>query len=75
MESANAAVNVPIVQDQFAVRAAIGYRMTGDAEGTAYSDVAMYYRPDGTAWVAGLWTVTAAVGDRSGRCHATCAAS
>ena len=47
-------------------RAAIGYRMTGDADGTAVSDVAMYYRPDGTAWVAGLWTVTATVGDRSG---------
>ena len=47
-------------------RAAIGYRMTGDAEGTAFSDVVMYYRPDGTAWVAGLWTITVTVGDRSG---------
>jgi hypothetical protein len=47
-------------------RASIGYRMTGDAEGSAFSDVAMFYRPDGTAWVAGLWTVTATVGDRSG---------
>jgi hypothetical protein len=47
-------------------RAAIGYRVTGDADGQAYSDVAMFYRPDGTAWVAGLWTLTVTIGDRTG---------
>jgi hypothetical protein len=26
----------------------------------------MYFRPDGTAWVAGLWTVTATIDGRTG---------
>jgi hypothetical protein len=47
-------------------RAAIGYRVSGDAEGEAFSDVAMYYRPDGTAAIAGLWTLTATIDGRPG---------
>jgi Protein of unknown function (DUF3224) len=47
-------------------RAAIGYQVSGDAEGEAFSDVAMYYRADGTAVIAGLWTITGMVGGHAG---------
>ena len=47
-------------------RASIGYRMTGDIEGESTSEVVMFYRPDGTASVLGLWRVTGSVQGRRG---------
>jgi len=47
-------------------RASIGYRMTGDVEGEAVDDMVMYYRPDGTATVVGLWHVTGSAAGRTG---------
>lgn len=47
-------------------RASIGYRVTGDVDGQAVHDLVMYYRPDGTAHVVGLWQVTGSVGGRPG---------
>jgi hypothetical protein len=47
-------------------RASIGYRMTGDVEGESTSDVVMYYLPDGTASVTGIWHVTGSATGRRG---------
>lgn len=47
-------------------RASIGFRVTGDVDGEAVSDVVMHYLPDGTASVVGLWQVTGSVQGRSG---------
>ena len=47
-------------------RASIGYRMTGDVDGNATEDVVMYYRPDGTAAVVGMWHVVGAAAGRTG---------
>jgi hypothetical protein len=47
-------------------RASIGYGVTGDVDGEAVSDVVMYYLPDGTASVVGLWQVTGSARGRSG---------
>ena len=47
-------------------RVSIGYRMTGDVEGESISDAVMYYRPDGTASVAGIWQLTGSVAGRRG---------
>lgn len=47
-------------------RASIDYRMTGDVDGEAVDDVVMYYRPDGTATVVGLWHVTGSAAGRTG---------
>jgi len=47
-------------------RASIGYRMTGDVDGEAVDDVVMYYRPDGTATVVGLWHLTGSAAGRTG---------
>lgn len=47
-------------------RASIGYRMTGDIDGEAIDDLVMYYRPDGTATVVGLWHLTGSAAGRTG---------
>jgi len=47
-------------------RASIGYRVSGDVDGEATSDVMMCYRADGTATVVGLWQVTGSAAGRSG---------
>lgn len=47
-------------------RASIGYRMTGDLDGEGVEDVVMYYRPDGTATVVGLWHLTGSTNGRAG---------
>ena len=47
-------------------RASVGYRMTGDVEAEAVDDLVMYYRPDGSAAVMGLWQVTGAAAGRTG---------
>lgn len=47
-------------------RASIGYRVTGDVEGESVEDAVMYYRPDGTASVLGLWRVTGSAAGRRG---------
>jgi Protein of unknown function (DUF3224) len=47
-------------------RVSIGYRMTGDVEGESISDAVMYYRPDGTASVAGIWHLRGSMAGRRG---------
>lgn len=47
-------------------RASIGYQLIGDVDGEAVSDVVMCYRPDGTAVVVGLWTLTGSAAGQAG---------
>lgn len=47
-------------------QASIGYRVTGDLDGDSVEDVLMYYRPDGTAAVLGLWRVSGSASGRTG---------
>jgi hypothetical protein len=47
-------------------RASVGYRVLGDVDGDSVEDMVMYYRPDGTAHVVGLWRLTGTVAGRSG---------
>lgn len=47
-------------------RACIRYRMSGGVDGEATDDVVMFYRPDGTATVVGLWHVTGSAAGRTG---------